>query len=278
MSTIKEALDRATADLSLMPGINASLEAGLLLSHLLNKDRSWLYAWPEKPLTPDQQQNFAQLVERRLGGEPIAYITGHREFWSLDLVVTPDTLIPRPETELLVSLALSLGRTNSRVLELGTGSGAIAIAIASECPDWQITATDQSVAALDVARRNLVRHKISNVHLLPGSWYRELEETQKFHIIVSNPPYVADQDPHLQQGDLRFEPAAALSSGTEGLDDLRTIIKGAPAHLKPGGYLLVEHGLEQGDQVRSLFESAGFKDVQTEGDIEHRERVTRGNI
>lgn len=278
MSTVKGVLQQATDTLSTRPEINASLEAGLLLAYVLDKDRSWLYAWPEKVLTADQEQDFTRLIDRRIAGEPVAYLTGQREFWSLNFLVTPDTLIPRPETELLVSLALSLGNEETRVLDLGTGSGAIAIAIASEKPGWQVTATDQSPGALQVATKNASLNRTGNVTLLRSNWYGGLEPDNKFHIIVSNPPYVSEGDHHLKRGDLRFEPATALSSGSDGLNDLRTIIAGAPDYLENGGHLLVEHGMEQGNEVRSLFAAAGFQHIKTTGDLENRERVTWAQI
>ncbi|WP_457677015.1 peptide chain release factor N(5)-glutamine methyltransferase [Thiolapillus sp.] len=269
MSSIAELLAEARA---------ASLEdAPLLLAHVLDRDRSWLFAWPEYRLSEPQLNRYLGLLERRRQGEPLAYLTGHREFWSLELEVNPAVLIPRPETELLVELALALDLpTRSRVLELGTGSGAIAIALASERPDWHITATDASTAALDVARRNARRHGLSRIRFTRGDWYHALQSGEGIHLIVSNPPYVRQDDPHLREDGLPWEPEQALAAGSDGLADLRAIIGQAPEHLLPGGWLLVEHGLDQGDAVRTLFGNAGFTQVSTRQDLGGRDRVTLG--
>jgi release factor glutamine methyltransferase len=214
---------------------------------------------------------------RRAAGEPLAYLTGRREFWSLDLAVTPDVLIPRPETELLVELALQRIPRNVKVdiADLGTGSGAIALALAHERPLTRVLATDASAATLTVARDNAARLRNGNIEFAQGDWCAALGN-RKFDLIVSNPPYIADKDAHLQQGDLRFEPRAALASGADGLDAIRVIVHGAPAHLKPGAWLMFEHGHEQGLAVRDLLEKSGFVEVFTERDLEGRERVTGG--
>ena len=224
-------------------------------------------------------RRFHELVERRLAGEPVAYLTGRRGFWSLDLAVTPETLIPRPETELLVELALERvpEETSARLLDMGTGSGAIALALARERPGAEVTATDRSAGALEVASRNALGHDIANVRFVQGDWYQPVAGA-RFDLIASNPPYIADGDAHLARGDLRFEPAGALSSGRDGLDALRVIAGGAAAHLQPGGWLLVEHGLEQGAAVRALFVAAGLESVETARDLEDRERVTFGRL
>jgi len=215
-------------------------------------------------------------VARREAGEPAAYLTGRRGFWRFELDVDAATLIPRPETELLVELALErLPQSPCRVADLGTGSGAIALAIASERPRADVVASDASAAALEVARRNAARLGLANVRFAEGSWYVPLAG-ERFELIASNPPYVAEGDAHLSQGDLRFEPASALASGVDGLDDIRVIAAEAPAHLVSGGWLLVEHGYDQGASVRDIFVRAGLVDVATVQDLEHRDRVTMG--
>ncbi|WP_374604354.1 peptide chain release factor N(5)-glutamine methyltransferase [Arenimonas sp.] len=271
--TIADALREAAARL---PGDEARLEAELLLAHALQRPRSWFYAHAGDPLPPAQARAFAALLGRREAGEPVAQITGRRGFWSLDLAVSPDTLIPRPETELLVELALErLPRTDAaQVLDLGTGTGAIALAIASERPLARVTAVDASEGALVVARANASEAGLP-LRLLHGDWFAPVAG-ERFHVVVSNPPYIPEGDPHLVRGDLRFEPFSALASGPDGLDALRQITAGAPSHLLPGGWLLVEHGYDQGEAVRSLFEGRGFESVATDRDLEGRERVTLG--
>ena len=252
-------------------------DAELLLAHAAGRDRAWLFAHARDELVPEQAAAFAALVQRRAAGEPVAYLTGHRGFWTLDLEVGPDTLIPRPETETLVELALDRlpADVPVRVADLGTGSGAIALAIASERPLASVIATDYSKAALAVAVRNAQRNGVGNVWFRRGSWYEALGR-ERFDLIASNPPYIADGDPHLGEGDLRFEPATALSSGADGLDAIREIVADAPPRLVPGGWLLLEHGLEQGPAIRELLVQAGFVDVTTERDLEDRDRVTLG--
>ncbi|MGV6826457.1 MAG: peptide chain release factor N(5)-glutamine methyltransferase, partial [bacterium] len=250
--------------------------AEVLLSHVLQKPRSWLFAWPEKEISTELASRFQTLVDDHCAGKPLAYLTGEREFWSLPLKVTPDTLIPRPETELIVGLALECSDADSlSLLDLGTGSGAIALAIASEQPSWHITATDQSEAALQIAKTNAANHQVSNIQFIHGHWFEPVDP-QIFDIIVSNPPYVAAGDPHLQQHGLPHEPESALVSGHDGLDDLRHIISLARQHLQPRGWLLVEHGEQQGPAVKELFIAAGFKQVSTKQDMEQRDRVTMG--
>ena len=271
MPSVREMLAAATARL----GERADAEA--LLLHVLGQSRGWLFAHAGDPLDADVQTAIHALVERRAAGEPVAYLTGRRGFWTLDLEVTPDTLIPRPETELLVELALARLPPDRplRVADLGTGSGAIALALASARPQARVTATDQSAAALAVARGNARRHGIDNVSFAQGDWLAPLAG-QRFELIVANPPYIEAADPHLAQGDLRFEPPAALASGRDGLDAIRRIVADAPAHLVPGGWLLLEHGWNQGDAVRALLREAGFADATTERDLEGRDRVTLG--
>lgn len=252
-------------------------DAEILLAHALGASRSWLFAHATDALHAGPHGRFEDLVARRLAGEPVAYLVGHRGFWSLDLRVTPETLIPRPETELLVELALErLPRgTASAVADLGTGSGAIALAIARERPQARVVATDASGGALVVARANAEAHHLDHVEFRCGMWCAPLGR-ERFDLIASNPPYIADADPHLGQGDLRFEPRSALAAGDDGLDDIRLIARDTPAHLVDGGWLLLEHGLDQGAAVRALLADAGFDDVATHRDLEARDRVTLG--
>jgi release factor glutamine methyltransferase len=271
-------LAEAAVQLAVRPDASPRLEAQALLAGCLKRPRSYLFAWPERILSTAQWRAFQALLQRRRDGEPLAYILGEREFWSLRLEVAPSTLIPRPETELLVELALQRGPAGAtaRVLELGTGSGAIAAALASERPGWGITATDNSHAALALAKRNFARLGLGNVRPLLGDWYAALPRGEHFDLILSNPPYVARDDPHLQQGDLPWEPRDALVAGPDGLDAIRVIGAGAPAHLAPGGWLLLEHGCEQGPAVRSILRDAGLCQVASERDLAGLERVSLG--
>ncbi len=268
-----------TADACLR-AVPASVEAGeaaLLLAHVLGRSRGWLYAHGDAAVPASDAVRFTDLVARRAGGEPVAYLLGTRGFWRFELAVGPDTLIPRPETELLVELALAriAPQRPVRVADLGTGSGAIALAIASERPHATLVATDASAGALEVASRNARAMGVHNVEFRHGDWFAPLAG-ERFDLIASNPPYIAEGDAHLAQGDLRFEPRAALASGVDGLEAIRVIVAGAPMHLCDGGWLLVEHGWEQGAAVRALFDTAGFVDVATERDLEQRDRVTLG--
>lgn len=253
------------------------VDAELLLLHILQRPSSWLYTHADDVLEMDVQTTYAALVDRRAAGEPLAYITGRRGFWSLDLEVTPATLIPRPETELLVEQALQRLPVDSAcdVADLGTGSGAIALAIARERPGARMVATDASADALVVAQRNAQRHGITNVVFMQGDWLAPLAG-RRFEVIVSNPPYIEAADPHLGQGDLRFEPAGALAAGADGLDDIRRIVRDARKHLQPGGWLLFEHGWNQGDAARQLLREAGYTEVFTARDLELRDRVSGG--
>ena len=254
-------------------------EARLLLAHALGKPAAWLYAHADDIADAALVQRFDTLVAARAAGQPVAYLIGKRSFWTLDLAVSPATLIPRPETELLVELALARlpAGKKVRIADLGTGSGAIALAIARERPLAQVVATDASVAALAVARGNAQACALGNVEFRQGSWFEPLVGAQ-FDLIASNPPYIAEGDPHLAQGDLRFEPSAALSSGSDGLDDIRAIVAGAGSFLASGGWLLLEHGLDQGAAIRGLFEAAGFVEIATERDLESRDRATLGRM
>lgn len=253
------------------------LEAELLLAHVLQSSRTALRTWPERELSARQAQAYQEQVERRCEGWPIAYLTGEREFWSLPLKVTPDTLIPRPETEHLVELALARlpAHTAATVLDLGTGSGALALAIAHERPGAQVTAVDRSTAALAVAHENAQRHGLERVELLQSDWYSGLSG-RRFALIVANPPYIGHDEPEPNAGDARFEPRTALLAAKTGLADLETVIAGAPGHLEPGGWLLVEHGYRQGEAVRRLFEASGFHAVETVRDLAGHERASLG--
>lgn len=253
------------------------LDAEILLAAALERPRSYLRAWPERTLEPARAACFAAWLDRRRAGEPVAYILGRREFWSLDLEVTPDTLIPRPETELLVELALArlpMDRP-ATVADLGTGSGAIALALAVERPMARIVATDQSPAALVVARRNARRLGIDNVEFRQGDWCAPLGN-ERFDLIAANPPYVAAADPRWRHGELRFEPPTALVAGDDGLDALRVIVVQAPACLQPGGWLLLEHGYDQGETVPVLLRERGFDAVSDHRDAAGLSRTSSG--
>ncbi|ADV28217.1 protein-(glutamine-N5) methyltransferase, release factor-specific [Pseudoxanthomonas suwonensis 11-1] len=252
-------------------------DAEPLLLHALQQDRAWLFAHGDDPVDPAKAEAYRALLGRRLAGEPVAYLTGHRGFWTLDLETTPETLIPRPETELLVELALGRLPVDEpvRVADLGTGTGAIALAIASERPLAAVVATDVAKATLAVAVRNAQANGVGNVWFRRGDWCQALGR-DRFDLVASNPPYIAEGDRHLSEGDLRHEPARALSSGADGLDAIRTIVATAPDHLVPGGWLLLEHGYDQGAAVRALLEQAGFVEVATAQDLEQRDRVSLG--
>lgn len=274
-ASIRRLLDRA-AELLPESG-SARLDAEVLLAHVINRPRSYLYGWPEQELPHALQVQFARLLQRRAAGEPVAYLTGRREFWSLPLAVTPDTLIPRPETEILVSLALEMIPRSSSALiaDLGTGSGAIALAIAVERPRCRLLATDVSPAALEVAVQNAARLGIGSIQFLAGNWYEPLPDN-RFDFIVSNPPYLPETAVQLAEGDVRFEPRRALASGPDGIDDLKRIAHGAIDRLCPGGRLLLEHGYDQGEQAVRLLESAGFHDVADHADASGHGRVVVG--
>lgn len=244
----------------------------------MHKDQSYLFAWPEKSLGTSQHSAYQKLIGRRLNGEPIAYILGQREFWSLTLKVTPATLIPRPETEQLVELALSYldEKKKNFIADLGTGSGAIAAAIASERPHWQISATDYSTEALAIAKENFIKFGLDNISSYQGSWCDALPNKSHFDLIISNPPYINSNDPHLKRGDLISEPLSALASGEDGLKDIRIITQQTSSYLKSGGRLLLEHGLDQGDAVRGLLEKTGFRHIKTHKDLSELDRVSEG--
>ena len=257
------------------------IDAQVLLAHVLGKGRAWLAAHGDDLLSRGDADAFLALARRRREGEPVGYLTGIREFWGLPLAVSSAVLLPRPETEAVVEIALGHlpPEGETRVLDLGTGSGAIALAIAHERPRARVLATDASAAALAVARDNAQRLGLPNVEFLQSDWYERVPATwhgAPFDVVASNPPYVAAGDPHLAEGDLRFEPAAALSQGGDGLDAIRRIVAGAPGHLVPGGTLVVEHGYDQSDAVRALFVAAGFVGVIAARDLAGIPRVVAG--
>ncbi|MCD6026884.1 MAG: prmC [Solimicrobium sp.] len=253
-------------------------EVRLLMMYALNRTRVQLITQANDRLADSEISAVRELIRRRIQGEPIAYLTGQREFFGLSLCVTPDVLIPRPDTELLVELSLQFtprhGTGNSALLDLGTGSGAIAVAIAHQCNDWQIWAADISPAALTVAKNNAEKYQCQ-IHFVESDWYGNLPD-MKWHTIVSNPPYIAQGDRHLTQGDLRFEPLDALTDHADGLSAYRQIIEGAVTRLAPDGWLLVEHGYDQAQPVRSLFAEHHFVNIQSWRDIAGIERVTGG--
>ena len=268
------------AQATLAPSLEASeakLEAQLLLQHLLNVNRAWLIAHANDTLQTNIHEDFEALLNRRLLGEPIAYILGYREFYGLQLKVTPDTLIPRPDTETLVEAVLAkvLPDQTAHILDLGTGTGAIALAIASNRPQAQVTAIDASQAALDVAIENATSLNISNVRFILSDWFAAINN-EKFDVIVSNPPYIETSDAHLSQGDLRFEPITALASGKDGLNDIQKIIESCLIHLKAQGWLMLEHGYNQAEQVADLMAQAGLVSIETIKDFGGNHRVTIG--
>jgi release factor glutamine methyltransferase len=273
-ATIRQLLEQATR---LLNSGSARLDAEVLLAHIVKRPRSYLHTWPEAHLPIESCARFRQLLQQRLRGEPVAYLTGEREFWSLPLAVTVDTLIPRPETETLVAQALRRIPTGRAQLiaDLGTGSGAIALAIARERPLCRIIATDVSAAAIAVAQDNARRLGMDTITFRTGSWCEPLDGMQP-DLIVSNPPYIADDDPHLETGDVRYEPRTALAAGPRGMDALTVIAQCAHGHLQPGGWLLMEHGYEQGSLARQLLEHTGFTEIMDYADDAGLSRVIAG--
>lgn len=256
---------------------SADLDTALLLCHCLDRSRSYLYSWPERVLTASEFEQFQALFTRRLAGEPIAHILGSRDFWSLTLAVSPASLIPRPDTECLVERALEiiceLGQP--QVLDLGTGTGAIALALASERSDAQLLGVDYLPEAVALAESNRLALGLSNVCFQQSNWFAELPRTQ-YHLIVSNPPYIDSDDPHLFEGDVRFEPRSALVAAEGGMADIKHIIQVAPDYLLAGGVLLLEHGFQQADAVRQVLASRGFSDIDSRRDFGGNERTTMG--
>ena len=273
-TSIKRLIEAATETIG---SDTARLDAEVLLANILEKNRSHLHAWPEKILPQETCARFHQLVQRRACGEPVAYLTGQREFWSLALAVSTDTLIPRPETETLVTLALEKIPADGclHIADLGTGSGAIALAIATERPHCRIFATDMSAAALAMATGNASRLGISNIRFSQGNWCDPLPH-EPFDLILSNPPYIEEQDVHLAQGDVRFEPRSALAAGPDGMDDLNRIVACAHPRLREGGWLMLEHGYNQADRVKKQLSEQGYREISCQHDDSGLDRVSLG--
>ncbi|MED5606671.1 peptide chain release factor N(5)-glutamine methyltransferase [Pseudomonas sp. JH-2] len=266
------------AEAQLPDSPSARLDAELLLAAALGKPRSFLRTWPERVVDREVRERFEGWLARRRAGEPVAYILGRQGFWSLDLEVAPHTLIPRPDTELLVETALQLVPASpARVLDLGTGTGAIALALACERLSWQVTGVDRIPEAVALAERNRERLRLANVGFRQSHWFSALEG-ERFALIVGNPPYIPGSDPHLQQGDVRFEPKSALVAGADGLDDIRLIVGQAPRFLEPGGWLLLEHGYDQAPAVRDLLLGNGFREVESRRDLGGHERISLGRL
>lgn len=278
--TLDALLARAARRLVDAGSPSARLDAEVLLCHVLDVDRSWLYTWGDREAPRLERARFEALLAARAAGQPVAHLTGEREFWGLQFSLSPHTLIPRPDTERLVEAALAHGTSSQgRLLDLGTGSGAIALAFASERPGWTVVAIDRSPEAVDLARYNAEQLAIDNVDFNTGDWFTPLLDARKgerFDLIVSNPPYIAEDDPHLRRGDVRFEPPGALVSAEGGLADLRHLVGEARAHLVAGGWLMLEHGHDQAIAVRDALESAGYADVATLGDLGGNDRVSLG--
>ncbi len=278
MAAITQIIDEAIKQIEQISE-SARLDTELLLCSVLKKERSFLHAWPEHELDQQQLNSFQEKLKQRIEGKPIAHILGERGFWSLNLNITADTLIPRPDTERLVELALDIipAQAQWNILDLGTGTGAIALSLAKERPNSFITATDQSIAALEIAKQNAKKNQVSNIEFVQSDWFAELKNKQ-FDMIVSNPPYIKEDDPHLKQGDVRFEPLSALTAGIDGLDDIRKIIKACPIHLKSDGALLIEHGYDQATEVCDLLISSNFTQVNDFKDDNDNPRVAVGHI
>ena len=262
-----------------LPGEEARREAEILLDAVLQRGRAWLFAYSDAVLTDADLARFGALVQQRIDGQPVAYLLGRRDFFGLELQVSPATLIPRADTETLVEQTLRVadGKSGLKVLDLGTGSGALALALARHLPRSDVWATDRSDAALQIAKSNALRLAMTQVRFCAGDWWMALpSDARAFDLIVSNPPYIDADDPHLRRGDLRFEPRSALVADEQGLADLRRIIEGAPEHLAPGGWLLLEHGWQQGEAVRNLLRQASARDVATVTDLGGQPRVSLG--
>lgn len=274
MATIEMLLK--TAELPDSP--SAKLDAEWLLAAALGKPLSYLRTWPEREVPAASAERFASDLRRRRQGEPVAYILGRQGFWSLELEVAPHTLIPRPDTELLVEVVLALlPATPARILDLGTGTGAIALALAAERPAWRVTGVDRIGEAVALAERNGQRLGLHNAAFRQSDWFSSLAG-ERYQLIVSNPPYIPVSDPHLAQGDVRFEPRSALVAGADGLDDIRRIVAQAPDHLEPHGWLLLEHGFDQAGAVRELLSRGAFAEVESRRDLGGHERISLGRL
>jgi release factor glutamine methyltransferase len=272
MSTVAQLLERHRS----LHTVSARLDAELILCAVINRSRSYLYTWPDREVEVVAEAQYQNLMQRRTAGEPVAHILEEREFWSLALKVNGSTLIPRPETETLVEWALDLALAeNAKVLDLGTGTGAIALALATERPDWHIMATDVSEDAIALAGENCRQQDCNHIKLVLSNWYSSVEE-KGFNLVVSNPPYIASDDVHLKQGDVRFEPRSALVSGVNGMDDLEHIVAGSGDFLLEDGWLLLEHGCDQGADVLELLLAKNFTNVTTRCDLSGNERISGG--
>jgi release factor glutamine methyltransferase len=275
-ASIQNSLSLAADKLSAVSD-SAVLDAEVLLSFCLHKTRSFLRAWPDKLLSAEQLESFWHLVQKRQQGQPIAYLTGEREFWSRSFMVSPDVLIPRPDSELLIEISLGLfcAQQIGNMLDLGTGSGILGITLAAERPSAKVIAIDKSTAALQVAQANAKQLNVSNIQFLQSNWFEAIVDTA-FDLIISNPPYIPADDPHLQQGDVRFEPQTALVSADNGLKDIRILAAQARNHLTPGGHLLIEHGYNQQNAVQDIFNAFNYQQVATHHDLSGNPRVTSG--
>lgn len=274
MSDIQSTLNEASNKL-FETSDSAILDVEVLLCHVLNKTRSHLRAWPEKQLSPTQQQQFIGLFDQRLQGVPIAYLIGNKEFWSRDFKVDPSVLIPRPDTELLIELSLNLldSKSDPKIIDLGTGSGIIAITLAAERPDLNAIATDFCDQALEIAKHNAATHQIKNIQFVKSNWFADIPQS-KFDLVISNPPYIDTLDPHLSQGDVRFEPGCALIAKNQGLEDIKTLADYARNYLTQNGTLLIEHGCDQQSAVQTIFNTCNYINIKTHTDLSGNPRVT----
>jgi len=283
MCTIEEALklhvlhgEAGTDGKNNFTNEEALFDAELLLCHVLGRDRAYLKTWPEKSLNDQQYHAYIELIKLRQEGQPVAHLLGYRYFWTLELFVSPSTLIPRPDTEILIEYALAQALPdNATVLDLGTGTGAIALSLASERPEWLVTASDVFPEVVALAKKNAAHNKLDRVSVVCSAWFDALEDCM-FDLIVSNPPYIDSLDPHLSQGDLRFEPISALVADDHGMADIRHIVQTSLNHLLSDGWLMIEHGYQQGGLVRASFKASGFKRIETVLDFGKNERVTMG--